>query len=568
MEPNQSPKDAASAGTDPVYPGKGFRLGDYVIERVLGRGSMASVFLARDSDGHEAAIKVFVEGAGVSAIMLERFRREAEASKKLRHHPQILTVYETGKEGPYHYIVMESIQRSKTLEDALESTPLSISDILVLHIKIAGALQFAHERRIVHRDVKPTNILIDEFGEPRLSDFGVAALTDWPACTMTGALTGTPLYMSPEQARSERTGPASDVYSLGVVLYEALTGTLPYHTAHGAPVREVLKAVTTEEPRRPRLFRKEISADLEAVILKALEKSPDRRYPDAASFAADMERALIGRPVSARRFSPMDHIYFRLRRHRPAVLAVLGVAIAAFLAYRHYHEKLVRVQYEGLVHYAQLKNALLQQYAPPHMDVNPEERQRAWRDIRLARAAMRGSDWTRAQLMLRSAVGTSAAIGDARTAAIAMLDEARSSLMSYGQDRALLLYRDIMLNPDASPATQSMAQIESMMIALLRQDEALAIALLKSNALPPDGPFLAALRCLGGELSPEDLLAKLPTMPPRFRNDTHLVAAIRYYADGITSKSVAQLKACIQASDPRTEWPAPYARMLHSDLIQ
>ncbi len=190
------------------------------------------------------AVKVFIEGAGVSTTMLEQFRREAEASKKLRRHPNILTVYSSGKEGPYHYIVMENIRRSKTLENALESTSLSIADIVLIIIKIARALHYAHERRILHRDVKPTNILIDEFGEPRLSDFGVAALSDWPSCTVTGALTGTPLYMSPEQANTDvKLTPATDMYSLGVVLYESLAGVLPYHITHGSPVRDVLKAV-------------------------------------------------------------------------------------------------------------------------------------------------------------------------------------------------------------------------------------------------------------------------------------------------------------------------------------
>ncbi|MBN1269382.1 MAG: serine/threonine protein kinase, partial [Kiritimatiellae bacterium] len=256
----------------PAYPGKGFRIGEYVVDDVLGHGSMATVFLARDATGHEVALKIFQEGPGVSATMLERFRREAEASKKLRRHPHIMTIYSTGRVEPYHYIAMESIRRSKTLEAALESTPMSQKAIVEVIIKIARALQYAHSKNIVHRDVKPTNIMIDEFGEPLLSDFGVAELVDWPSCTLTGALTGTPLYMSPEQARGERVGPASDIYSLGVVLYEALSGVLPYSAQHRSRVKEVLEAVKNEPPRRPRLFRKDISPDMEAVVLKALEK--------------------------------------------------------------------------------------------------------------------------------------------------------------------------------------------------------------------------------------------------------------------------------------------------------
>jgi serine/threonine protein kinase len=183
--------------------------------------------------------------------MLERFKREAEASKKLRRHPNIMKVYATGQDGLYHYIVMEPIRNSRTLEDLLEVNPLPLDVLAQVAAKIARALHYAHSRNIVHRDVKPSNIMIDEFGEPLLTDFGVAALIDWPSCTLSGALTGTPLYMSPEQARADRVGPGSDIYSLGVVLYEGLTGMLPYSTQHSAPVKNVLEAVRNETPRRP-----------------------------------------------------------------------------------------------------------------------------------------------------------------------------------------------------------------------------------------------------------------------------------------------------------------------------
>lgn len=119
---------------------------------------------------------------------------------------------------------------------------MSMSEIIRLVIKIARALQYAHNRRVVHRDVKPTNIMVDEFGEPLLTDFGVAALFDWPSCTVAGALTGTPLYMSPEQARADRVGHTSDIYSLGVVLYEAVTGVLPYNVSRNDAVQAVLEA--------------------------------------------------------------------------------------------------------------------------------------------------------------------------------------------------------------------------------------------------------------------------------------------------------------------------------------
>ncbi|MEM7392062.1 MAG: serine/threonine-protein kinase, partial [Verrucomicrobiota bacterium] len=227
-------EESPATGSDPnAYDpyetiGKGFQIDEFTIFDTLGHGSMATVYHATDETGHEVALKIFQEGPSVSKTMLERFHREAEASKKLRKHPNIITIYSSGRESPYHYIAMESVPGRRTLEDVIEDRSLTIRQIVTLTIKIARALQYAHARRVVHRDVKPTNIMVDEFGEPLLTDFGVAELFDWPSCTVTGALTGTPLYMSPEQANGDETGPASDIYSLGVVLYEALTGVLPY----------------------------------------------------------------------------------------------------------------------------------------------------------------------------------------------------------------------------------------------------------------------------------------------------------------------------------------------------
>lgn len=137
--PEPDPSSGGATPSTTPYPGPGFKLGDYVIDRALGQGSMATVYLARDASGHEVAIKIFVEGAGISSTMLERFRREAEATTKLRRHPHILTVYASGKQGPYHYIVMENIQRSKTLESALETSSMSIADVVLIGMKIARA---------------------------------------------------------------------------------------------------------------------------------------------------------------------------------------------------------------------------------------------------------------------------------------------------------------------------------------------------------------------------------------------------------------------------------------------
>lgn len=553
--------DAAS----PRVTGKGMRIGEYTILETLGHGAMATVYLAVDTTNHEVALKVFQEGPGVSETMLERFRREAEASKKLRRHPHIMTIYATGRDGPFHYIAMESIRRSKTLEDALENTPMSLAAIVQIVIKIARALQYAHMHHIVHRDVKPTNIMIDEFGDPLLSDFGVAELIDWPSCTMTGALTGTPLYMSPEQARSERVGPASDIYSLGVVLFEAVTGVLPYSVQHCAPVKDVLEAVKNEPPKRPRLYRKEISPELEAVMLKALEKDPKDRYMDAEAFAVDLERALAGRRVSAHHFSPLDHVRHLVRRHQRTVMIVAPLLVAGVFMATYYRGKLLRARYDDLLTRAQLRNALFM-LAQAEGTGLASETPRAWHEIRLARKAMTAGDWRTARNAFQTAVDLSTELSDARTAAIAQLDQARCEIMLNNRDAAKQIYHRVLENPDTSPAIASLAQLEYLSLLLLEGDRQGALKVLLLREPPPDGPIRDAMNCLGGEVAPATLLELVNNMPHQFQNDAYLSVSIRYYMDGEVRRSSTYLRRCIHSSRPPSEWPAPFAKMLHNDL--
>ncbi len=558
-----------SSATDttgaPKAPSKGMVIGEYTILELLGHGAMATVYLAVDSTGHEVALKVFQEGPGVSETMLERFRREAEASKKLRRHPHIMTIYATGRDGPYHFIAMELIRRSKTLEDALETTPMSIQAIVQIAVKIARALQYAHMHHIVHRDVKPSNIMIDEFGEPLLSDFGVAELIDWPSCTMTGALTGTPLYMSPEQARSERVGPASDIYSLGVVLFEALTGVLPYSVQHCAPVKEVLEAVKNEPPKRPRLYRKEISPELEAVILKALEKNPKDRYVDAEAFAVDLERALAGRRVSAHRFSPLDHIRHLVRRHQRTLATITPLVILLLLVVHTYRQKLLRARYDELLSRAQLRNAL---HVLAHADSTglAAETPRAWHEIRLARKAMSAGDWPTARDALKTAADISTETGDHRTAVIAYLDLARCETMLNNRQRALQIYEQILTTPDVSAALAGLAQFEAVCLWLLEGNRDNAVRALALRPVPLEGPITEALKCLSGEVSPGELVRMVPSMPQQFQNDAYFAAAIRYYLDNNLRECSASLRRCIQMSRPFSEWPGPFARVLLANL--
>jgi serine/threonine-protein kinase len=542
-------------------PAKGFRIGDYVIIDILGHGSMATVYLARDSTGHEVALKVFQEGPGVSPTMLERFKREAEASKKLRRHPNIMKVYATGQDGIYHYIVMEPIKNSRTLEDLIEKHALTLDEVLSIGVKIARALHYAHTRNIVHRDVKPSNIMINEFGEPLLTDFGVAELVDWPSCTISGALTGTPLYMSPEQARADRVGPASDIYSLGVVLYEAICGMLPYSTQHSAPVKQVLDALKNETPRRLRHYRKDISSDVEAVILKALEKQERRRYPDAEAFAEDLERARTGRRVSARLTTWFERAWDFARKYDQFFAAAIVMFVMAGGAGWYLRQKLMDARYEKLLSIAHMRNLLLR--SAPSAVLGPAiEQPAAWNAIRLARREMVSGRWAEARDLIRDAVALALSVGDERTASLARLEMARCEIMLSRMDAALSTYEDVIANIDTTPIVAGAAQLDAVQIALLRGDRSEAARFLNMRPLPPEGHIRDALRCLSGDLTPQEIADRLPYVPSRLQNDLHLTLAIRYRLDGNESAYATHLRRAINQSRPSSEWPAPLARIL------
>lgn len=552
--------------TGVVYPGPGFRLGEYLIKDILGHGSMATVFLASDGTGHDVAIKIFQEGPGVSPTMLERFRREAEATKKLRRHPNIMKVYTTGQTGPWHFIVMEPIRNSRTLEDALEATPMTIKEIVGLAIKIARALHYAHQRKIIHRDVKPANIMIDEFGEPQLSDFGVAELVDMPDVTVSGALTGTPLYMSPEQARAESVKPYSDVYSLGVVLYEALTGVLPYTTQHAAPVRSVLDAVRNELPKRPRLHRKEISKDLEAVILKAIEKDPLRRYQDAEAFANDLERAISGRRVTARLFSYWEHALTLARRYDQFFVAAAMMCLMAATAGWFLYQQLMRERYNKLLTDIHLRNFAARMNQNRAAETPSPDSPGAWNELRLARRAMAASDLTTARASFREATDICRRVGDQRTLAIVSLDLARCETLAAEYKAAEELYREILRNADAPASVSDLAHIEALILVLMQGNRQRALEVLNLRKAPESGPVLDVIKCLSGETDPQKLVDEMDRLPARLRNEAYLAAAVRFRLNGDEKEYARNLQRCLQVSQPSSEWPAPFAKNLRATI--
>ena len=544
--------------------GKGFRVGEYTITGTLGHGAMATVYLAKDRTGHEIALKVFKESPGVSHTMLERFRREAEATKKLRRHPYILTVYDTGQEGPYHYIAMEQIKGSRTLDAMMAETGPAAGNatrFLTLGHKIANALAYAHEHQIVHRDVKPANIMIDEFGEPLLADFGVAKLIDWPSCTVSGALTGTPMYMSPEQARAERVGPASDVYSLAVVLYECLTGKLPYEISGNARTADVLEAVKTAPVVRPRKRTRAITRELEFVLLKALQKDPRDRYPGMREFAQDLECVLEGRPVRARILNPLYQLRLFLREHRSlvmiiAVLAIVG-GIVSYVILREFR----RIHTEQVIGLARTRNLELRMAAEGQPVQGPANPGGAWQQIRNGRQSAAQDDWAGAAEAFKTAADLSRFYKDGRTSALATIEQGRAELMLDRSGNAVELFRIISSDPAASPALAEMALFEGLCAAAIHDSNADLAAALAAYRRPLRGPYGMMADCLAGSLSVERLLGRLPDMPETFHNDALFAVAIRDVREKRAEDARAALVRMRKLSSPRSDWPAPAASL-------
>ena len=274
--------------------------GDYELLEEIGRGGQGVVYRARQKSlNRTVALKVIGLGQWSSTPHLKRFRHEAEAAARLEH-PQIVPIYEIGERDGSCYFSMQFIEGGQ-LDQILKREPMSPRRAAELLVKIARTVQFAHEHGILHRDIKPGNILVDKNGEPHLTDFGLARLIEQQS-TVTNSfdVLGTPSYMSPEQAagRTKELAPAADVYSLGAVLYQILTGEPPFA---GGTTYETIRMVLESEPRNPRTRNAKVDVDLATICLKCLEKNPARRYQSAAALADDVERWLRHEPIQARR---------------------------------------------------------------------------------------------------------------------------------------------------------------------------------------------------------------------------------------------------------------------------
>ena len=436
--PGLSPRPAGVGGTLRMPE----RLGPYAIERELARGGMGAVFVARHVQlDRPVALKVMLSA---EPTRLRRFQIEARVTARLRH-PNIVSIHEVGEEGGTHFLVMDLIE-GESLAARVERGPLEPRAAAEICEKLARALAYAHEHGILHRDLKPANVLLDERGEPLLTDFGLARLGEGEGLTRTGQRLGTPAYMAPEQAKGSKDwiDPRTDVYALGVVLYELLTGGLPYG---GDDALNLLVAILHQPPEPISSKRSGVARDLETICLKCLEKESPARYASAAELAEDLRRYLDGEPIQARRASRPERALRWLRR-RPlaatAALVCLGLALFSLglgervLRARRW-ERAAEAEGRGLARAAEARrlgwprDAVQSARASLREAVELDPRRfRAW--LKLARLALEADDAAAARRCLERAEALGPLLGEARYVLGCLQEregEAAAALESY-----------------------------------------------------------------------------------------------------------------------------------------
>jgi serine/threonine protein kinase/Flp pilus assembly protein TadD len=317
-------------------------LGDYELLEEVGRGGQGVVFRARQKSlNRTVALKVISLGQWASKEHLKRFRREALAAASL-DHPSIVPIYEVGESEGSCYFSMKFVEGGQ-LDEVVKGAPMSLRQSTELIAKVARTVHYAHEHGILHRDIKPGNILLDTNGKPHLTDFGLARLLETESTvTRTLEVLGTPNYMAPEQATGNNTKltRAVDVYGLGTVLYQLLTGHPPFA---GGTSYETIRLLLDTEPLQPRLINPKIDRELSTICLKCLEKDPKRRYRSALALAEDLEHWLKREPIQAKPSGLFAHAWKSARR-KPVIAGLIAslAALAAVMAWNVWKSGLFR----------------------------------------------------------------------------------------------------------------------------------------------------------------------------------------------------------------------------------
>lgn len=323
-------RPAPAAGGEQGVPGLGRTIGEYELIAEIARGGMGVVYKARQTRlNRTVALKMILAGEFANQDDVRRFLAEAEAAAGL-DHPGIVPVYESGEIGGQHFFSMGYIN-GRSLAALLAAGPLPPRRAAELLVQVADAVDYAHRQGVIHRDLKPGNILLDQDENPRVTDFGLAKrIAGGSELTRTGQALGTPSYMPPEQAsgKLDAIGPVSDVYALGAVLYAMLTGRPPFQAA--SPLDTLLQ-VLEEEPVAPRQLNADVPVDLETIALKCLEKEPHKRYATAGELADELRRFLLGEPIHARPIGSAERAW-RWCRRNPLVAGLAATAAMALVA--------------------------------------------------------------------------------------------------------------------------------------------------------------------------------------------------------------------------------------------
>jgi serine/threonine-protein kinase len=302
-------------------------VGPYQVLGEIGRGGMGVVYEARHEKlNRVVALKMILAGSYAAKDDLHRFRTEAQAVARLQH-PNIVQVYEIGEHERKPFFSLEYCSGG-SLDRKLNRTPMPPKEAAQLVQTLARAMQAAHAANVIHRDLKPANVLLGADGTPKITDFGLAKKLDDVGQTQTGAIMGTPSYMAPEQAEGKSVGPLADVYALGAILYDCLTGRPPFKAATSY---DTILQVVSEEPVPPRQLNGNVPKDLQTICLKCLHKAPEARYASAAELADDLRRYQQGEPILARPAGLAERAVKCVRR-RPAAALLAGVGGLALVA--------------------------------------------------------------------------------------------------------------------------------------------------------------------------------------------------------------------------------------------